>query len=871
MASKMRVRELSAELGMSNKEMIQLLRNLNIQVKSHMSGLTDDDVLKVREKVQKQSAEEVKDKKSGSGVIVRRRKKQPRRTGEEHQDQGTASEHHPPETAEHTEAKPEPGAEGKDDSHSEKTPPEAEEAPASPEKKKRDKKKKRSEDKQKKASEPKVRVISKPEVESQPEAESPEESPAASEDVSQLSPEEIARKQIKAEETKGEEGKSKKEKKKKGKKKDKRVVDVSDRYAPGEEAEKGKKSQKKTQKESPSPDKTGGKSRKPQDKSRKQEPPQPQPQQQTTQPLKASKRKLKIDEAIRVSDLAKQMGVKAQDIIKSLLSLGIMATINQSVDIETASVIADEYGFEVENVGFSEEEFILPRQEDKEEETQPRPPVVTIMGHVDHGKTSLLDSIRHSDIIGKETGGITQHIGAYYVSTPGGDLVFLDTPGHEAFTAMRARGAQVTDVVILVVAADDGVMDQTREALNHSKAAGVPIVVAVNKTDKEGANPDRVKRELAERGLVPEDWGGDTIFSHVSAKQQSGIDELLEMVLLQSEVLELKANPDKPAQGHIVEARLDKGRGPMATVLVEGGTLRQGEPFVCGLHHGKVRAMFNDQGKKVKEAGPATPIEVQGFSGVPEAGDEFAVVQEEKVARKISESRQTKQRERDLAKESKITLESFLAAKQEGEAQNLNLVLKSDVQGSLEATIEALNKLSTKEVKVNIIHGGAGAITESDIMLASASSAIIIGFNVRPTAKIREVADREQVEIRFYDIIYNMVNDIRDAMAGMLAPIIREQYLGQAEVLQTFGVPKVGTVAGCKVADGKLQRNAKVRLLRDGVVIHTGAMNSLKRFKDDVKEVAKGYECGVGLEKYNDIKPGDTLEAFLEVEEKATL
>ncbi|MFP4657305.1 MAG: translation initiation factor IF-2, partial [Desulfonatronovibrionaceae bacterium] len=495
----------------------------------------------------------------------------------------------------------------------------------------------------------------------------------------------------------------------------------------------------------------------------------------------------------------------------------------------------------------------------------------TIMGHVDHGKTSLLDAIRHSNIIGKETGGITQHIGAYYVSTPGGDLVFLDTPGHEAFTAMRARGAQVTDIVVLVVAADDGVMEQTREAVNHSKAAGVPLVVAVNKIDKEGSNPDRVKRELADLNLVPEDWGGDTIYSHVSAKEQSGIEELLEMVLLQAEVLELKANPNKPAQGHIVEARLDKGRGPMATVLIEGGTLNQGDPFVCGLHHGKVRAMFNDQGKKMKKAGPATPVEIQGFSGVPEAGDEFAVVKDDKAARKIAETRQTKQREKELAKESKITLESFLAAKQDGEAQNLNLVLKSDVQGSLEAITEALNKLSTKEVRVNVIHGGTGAISESDIMLASASSAIIIGFNVRPTAKIRESAEREQVEIRFYDIIYDMVNDIKDAMAGMLAPVIKEHYLGQAEVLQTFSVPKIGTVAGCKVADGKLQRNARVRLLRDGVVVYTGALSSLKRFKDDVKEVSKGLECGVGLERFNDIKNGDILEAFLETEEKATL
>ncbi|MFW6005277.1 MAG: translation initiation factor IF-2, partial [Desulfonatronovibrionaceae bacterium] len=479
--------------------------------------------------------------------------------------------------------------------------------------------------------------------------------------------------------------------------------------------------------------------------------------------------------------------------------------------------------------------------------------------------------IRESKIASGETGGITQHIGAYYVDTPRGDLVFLDTPGHEAFTAMRARGAQVTDIVILVVAADDGVMDQTREAVNHSKAAGVPIVVAVNKMDKEGANPERVMRELAELGLVPEDWGGDTIFTKVSAKNKTGIDELLEMVILQSEVLELKANPDKKALGHIIEARLDKGRGAIGTLLVQDGTLRQGDAFVCGLYHGKVRAMFNDKGQKIDIAPPATPVEVQGFEGVPEAGDEFVVVQDEKVARKISETRQTKQREKELAKESKITLESFLAAKAEGEVLNLNLVLKADVQGSLEAISEALNKQSTDAVKINIIHAGAGAISESDILLASASSAIIIAFNVRPTVRVKDVAERENVEIRFYDIIYDLVNDIRDAMAGMLAPVIREQYLGQAEVIQTFSVPKVGTVAGCMVSDGKLTRNAKVRLLRDGVVIYTGTLNSLRRFKDDIKEVSKGYECGAGLEKYNDIKIGDVIEAFEEVEEKATL
>ncbi|WP_408022326.1 translation initiation factor IF-2 [Solidesulfovibrio sp.] len=589
------------------------------------------------------------------------------------------------------------------------------------------------------------------------------------------------------------------------------------------------------------------------------------------QTMKAAKRKIRMEETIRVSDLAKQMGAKAQDLIKVLLGLGALVTINQSLDVETATLAASEFGFEVEKFGFSEDDYLIAAEADKPEDLKPRPPVVTIMGHVDHGKTSLLDAFRASNVVSGEAGGITQHIGAYHVTTSRGDIVFLDTPGHEAFTAMRARGAQVTDIVVLVVAADDGVMDQTREAVNHSRAAGVPIVVAVNKIDKPDANPDRVKRELGELGLVPEEWGGETIFANVSAKQKIGLDELLEMILLQAEVLQLKANPDKRARGHIVEARLDKGRGPVATVLIQEGTLHQGDAFVCGVFSGRVRAVFDDQGKKIKEAGPAIPVEVQGFEGVPEAGDEFVGVEDDKVARRIADARATKQRERELGKASKVTLETFLASRPEAEAQTLNLVLKADVQGSLEAIADALNKLSTEKVKVNIIHTGAGAITESDILLASASDAIIIGFNVRPTIKVKEMAERESVDIRFYDIIYKLVGEIKDAMSGMLAPVIREQYLGQAEVRDTFSVPKVGMVAGCGVLDGKLTRNAGVRLLRDGVVVYTGKLTSLRRFKDDVKEVTKGYECGVGLENFNDIKVGDVIEAFESVEEKATL
>ncbi|MDR1777993.1 MAG: translation initiation factor IF-2 [Desulfovibrio sp.] len=592
--------------------------------------------------------------------------------------------------------------------------------------------------------------------------------------------------------------------------------------------------------------------------------------QQPTQPIKAAKRKIRIGEAIRVADMAHQMGLKANEIIKILFGLGIMASINQSLDIDTATLVAAEFDYEVEKLG---QTLKIPDPEpDKPESLKPRPPVVTIMGHVDHGKTSLLDAIRKTNVTSGEAGGITQHIGAYHVKTKRGEIVFLDTPGHEAFTAMRARGAQITDLVILVVAADDGVMEQTREAINHSRAANVPIMVAVNKMDKPGADPDRILRELAELGLQPEDWGGDTIVAKVSAKTRLGLDDLLEMVALQSEIMELRANPDKAARGRIVEARLDKGRGPVATVLIQQGTLKQGDNFVCGAFSGRVRALTNDQGKKVKSAGPSLPVEVQGFEGVPEAGEEFIVLEDEKLARRLADSMASKQREHDLASESRITLETFLSrSASEHEALTLNLVIKADVQGSLEAITEALNKESTDKVRIHVMHGGAGAISESDIMLASASNAIIIGFNVRPTAKVKETADRENVDIRFYNIIYKLVEDIKNAMAGLLAPVQKEVYLGQAEVRKTYNVPKAGTVAGSYVADGKISRNAGARLLRDGVVIYTGKVDSLKRFKDDAREVVKGNECGIGLENFNDIKEGDIIEAFETVEEAASL
>lgn len=594
-------------------------------------------------------------------------------------------------------------------------------------------------------------------------------------------------------------------------------------------------------------------------------------QPQNTQPLKAAKRKIRVSEAIRLADMAHQLGVKANEIIKVLFGLGVMATINQSLDIDTATLVAAEFGYEVEKAGFSEEDFLPPKEADSPESLKPRPPVVTIMGHVDHGKTSLLDAIRKSNVTSGEAGGITQHIGAYHVKTKRGEIVFLDTPGHEAFTAMRARGAQITDLVILVVAADDGVMEQTREAINHSKAANVPIMVAVNKIDKPGADPKRVLLELSQLGLQPEEWGGDTIVAKVSAKTREGLDELLELVALQSEIMDLKANPDKGARGHIVEAKLDKGRGPVATVLIQEGTLRTGDTFVCGPFAGRVRALTNDQGKKVKEAGPSIPVEVQGFDGVPEAGEEFMTVADEKTARRIAAARASKIREQELASEARVTLETFLAQHGDQETLTLNLVLKADVQGSLEAITEALQKQNTDKVKINIIHGGTGAISESDILLASASRGIIIGFNVRPAARIKDIAEKENVDIRFYDIIYKLVDDVKSAMSGLLAPVQKEVYLGQAEVRKVYTLPKIGAIAGSYVSDGKIARNAGVRILRDGIVVYNGKIASLKRFKEDAREVVKGNECGVGLENFNDIKVGDIIEAFETVEEAATL
>ena len=585
---------------------------------------------------------------------------------------------------------------------------------------------------------------------------------------------------------------------------------------------------------------------------------------------KAIKRRIKIDDTIILAELAKRMGIKANEMIAKLMGLGVMATVNQTIDFDTAVLVSTEFGYELEKASF-EEDNLLKAVEDDPKNLSARPPVVTIMGHVDHGKTSLLDVIRKTRVTELEAGGITQHIGAYNVTTPKGQIVFLDTPGHEAFSTMRSRGAKITDIVVLVVAADDGVMPQTIEAINHSKAAGVPIIVAVNKIDKDNADPERVLRELSENGLVTEEWGGDTIFVKVSAKKDIGIDDLLEMILLQTEMLELKANPNKLARGHVVEAKLDAGRGPVATVLIQEGTLRAGDSVVCGIHYGKLRALLNDLGQQVPSAGPSLPVEVIGLSGVPSAGDELVSVTDEKDAKQISQHRVRKQRSVDLAKTSRLSLDGLFEKMKTGEVKDLNLILKGDVHGSIEALKESLSSLSNDEVNINIVHGATGTITESDISLAAVSNAIIVGFNVRSSPKVQDMANEEQVDIRYHNVIYDVIKEIRDAMLGLMSSTFEDRTQGWAEVRDIFHIPKIGTIAGSYVTEGSFERGKHVRLLRDGIVIYEGKLSSLRRFKDDVKEVQNGYECGIGIENFNDLKIGDTLECYYTKEIKPEL
>ena len=882
--AKVRVYELAQKHGLENKDLIARLEEMGIEVKNHMSSLDEEDVARYEDEATPK-VEKIVEKRLGAGVIRRRRKEVAP------SDEEPASTDEVPETVKETVAEDSEGVESVDsdtpvaeesaatepavepvDEQAADAPPvsaegQTEAIPA--EKKTQAEVKEPKEPKVEKATASRAKILGKVDI-----------------PVSRLADAGRPKRPERGEEVKVKRdfraptGEPSSRPGRPGMDKPQPVVmDGPPSEKEGSRKKRGKKGKGggahgddfrgRREREVYMPERSG--------RLRKSKKQQNKPAQKTEITLpKASKRIIRISDSITVGELAKRMGVKANELIKELMRQGQMVTINHPLDYDTAAILASEFQYEVENVAFDEVAIlehvkVEKTEEENPENLKPRPPVVTIMGHVDHGKTSLLDSIRITDVTAGEAGGITQHIGAYDVELDGRKITFLDTPGHEAFTSMRSRGAQVTDVVILVVAADDGVMPQTKEAINHAKAAGVPIIVAVNKIDKPDANPERVKQELTEYELVPEDWGGDTIFVEVSAKQKTNLDQLLEMILLQAEVLELKANPDKKAKGTIVEARLDRGRGPVATVLVQEGTLKVGDPIVAGLHYGRVRTMINDRGESVDTAGPSFPVEVTGLSGVPDAGDAFHAVEDEKVAKDVAQHRQQKVRETELAKSSKISLDQLYAKIQEGEVVELRAIVKADVQGSVEAVTDSLTKLSTDACKLIVIHSGVGGVTESDVSLAAASDAIIVGFNVRPAAKASSMAEKEGVDIRLYTVIYDAVDDVKNAMEGLLAPTLREKELGKVEVRETFSVSRIGTIAGCYVTEGKIIRNAQVRLVRDNVVIWTGKLGSLKRFKDDVKEVASGYECGIGLENYNDIKIGDVIEAFEMEEVKTTL
>ncbi len=858
--SKKRVYELARELNMTNKTLLDKISSLDLGLNSHMSALDDETENRIRDFIKGGSGPKLDEKRVKPTVIRRRRKVVAKPTVEadatdeaaveapaapepsEAPEEAAAAAAEPVE--EKAEVKPEASAEEPVETAAEAATPPTQEA-AAPEvsEEKATTQAKEAPKVKKKKKDGAAKIIKLPERPVKPEPRSEpaprREKPKPGITVAPPPPPIEERSKKKSKKRKGRSEEPERENrlaKKRTTFRKKSVIEGADLYSGRPRQRKGRK---------------GGKGK---------AIATGQKTQITT--AKAIKRRIKIDETIVLSELAKRMGIKAADMIAKLMGMGVMATVNQTIDYDTAALVAAEFSYEVEKASFEEETILKAAQEDDPDKLAHRPPVVTIMGHVDHGKTSLLDVIRKSSVTAGEAGGITQHIGAYLVSTEKGDIAFLDTPGHEAFSAMRNRGAQVTDLVVLVVAADDGVMPQTVEAINHSKAAQVPLIVAVNKMDKPDANPERVTRQLSEIGIVPEDWGGDSIFVQVSAKEKTGLDELLEMILLQSEILELKANPNKLAVGHVVEAKLDSGRGPIATVLVKEGTLKTGDPVVCGVHYGKVRALLNDLGQNVDSASPSMPVEIIGLSGVPMAGDEMVAVEDEKDAKQVSQHRTQKQRSKDLAKTSRLSLDKLFEKMQEGELQDLNLIIKTDVDGSMEAIKDSVLKLSNEEVNINIVHAATGTITESDIFLAAGSEAIIIGFNVRANAKVQEMAAEEHVDIRYHNIIYNVIQEIKDAILGLMKSTFKEQITGRAEVRQTFHVPKVGTIAGCYVTDGKIERGQLTRLLRDGIVIYEGKNQSLRRFKDDIKEVQSGYECGIGLENYNDIKVGDTIESY---------
>ena len=833
--SNIRIYELARELNMPNKSLLEKLKEMDIPVSSHMSAVDPDTVTRIKDNLMGAKQEELEVTRIKPTVIRRRRRTLKKEVATEKPD----AEPEAPIEKEVAPLEPEKPVKKSDDEAIE---PKTEEPPdlkiIKPEKVKKAKKKKESPAKiielpvspRPKVSEVEEVQAKKPPKKREQAAVSIKKKPI----VPSPPPEQVEAKK-KTKKRLEEPVKDKKFFRKKISFRRKEVVEGAALYSQRQRIRKTRKGAK---------GKIAISSQKP----------------QITVP-KAIKRKFKIDETIVLSDLARRMGIKASELIKQLMSLGAIATVNQTIDFDTAALVAAEFDYELEKASF-EEESIIKIEEDDPSKLMLRPPVVTIMGHVDHGKTSLLDVIRKTRVIESEAGGITQHIAAYFVSTKKGYIVFLDTPGHEAFTAMRARGAKVTDLVVLVVAADDGVMPQTIEAINHSKAAKVPIIVAINKIDKQNADPERVRRELSEAGLLSEDWGGDTIFLEISAKENQGIDDLLEMILLQAELLELKANPEKLARGHVIEAKLDSGRGPVATVLIKDGTIHTGESVVCGIHHGKIRALLNERSIQVEKAGPSIPVKILGLSGVPMAGDELIALPFDKSAKQVSIFRSQKQRSKNLPKTSRLSLEKLHEKMQAGEIKDLNLIIKADVQGSIEALSDSLTKLSNEEVKINVIHSATGTIVESDVFLAAGSNAIIVGFNVRPGLKVVDLANEENVDIRFYDVIYNVIKEIKDAIVGMMSSTFEEQNLGRAEIREVFRIPKVGAIAGCYVTDGKIGRGQRARIVRDGVVSYDGKIASLRRYKDDAKEVQTGYECGIGIENYNDVKIGDIIECY---------
>ncbi|MEQ9620138.1 MAG: translation initiation factor IF-2 [Deltaproteobacteria bacterium] len=884
--SNVRVYELSKDLNKSNKEILNIAKGLGISVKSHASSISEEEAQKIREKIsssgngesaaekpaaeekekvrvlRRESGEEVVERRKGARVVLRRKKKAEEPKEEELQELEAPADE-------------------------DKTAPDIEDEKIEA----------------KKAEPADTEVIAEKEEpleeaaisEEAQEAQAVDESPEAADEI-QVSPDEepeieepdesLVEEKLGAKVEKEEPETAKKAKKKSKKVKPKReeIIDedtleelrkafraklpgrkreylVEDRRARTRPSAGGTQRERAFNR--------GGRDN---FRSREQTSPGEDTSQVVPFPGKPAKRTVKMGEAVNLGELAKMMGVKAGELIKKLISMGVKATVNQALDHETATLVAEEFGYEVTVDIFEEKDILLEEiQEEEDKELTPRPPVVTVMGHVDHGKTTLLDAIRKTNVVEGEAGGITQHIGAYSVDVDGRKVSFVDTPGHEAFTAMRARGAKVTDVVILVVAADDGVMPQTVEAVNHAKAAEVPIIVAINKVDKPEADTEKIKRQLSEISLVSEEWGGDTLFAEVSAKQKEGIKELLELVLLQADLLELKADATKRANGFVIEAVLDKGRGPVATVIINEGTLKIGDYIVSGTISGKVRALIDDRGKRVDSAGPAMPVEIMGLSGVPEAGDRFYIVKDERAAKEVISHRETKQRETAAAKERKPSLENLFESLEEEEAKELALIIKADTQGSVEAVSESISKLSTEKCQVKIVHTGVGGITETDVALASASDAIILGFNVRPDSKALEISEREGVSLELHTIIYNLIDRVRNAMEGLLEPIIKEKITGHAEVKDTFTISRIGTIAGCLVSDGTVSRDNNVRVVRDGVVVFEGKLASLKRFKDDVKEVNTGYECGIGIERFNDVKVGDILEFYTHEEIKQRL